>query len=236
MERLAAHARSVYSQFGEDGMVEHLLSIIGVQHRRCAEIGAHDGTHLSNTARWWRDEGWSAVLAECDMDRARKARIAGGGYDVAVIAEAVGPGNVNALIRGDFDLMSIDVDGDEWWIWSHMESRPRILIVEFNQSIPHWIDARPPRPGSHIGASARALERLGLEKGYIVVGAVGCNLLFVRRDLMSGHRFEWRLEELIGTAPLTYLVTDYRGRMYPLGAEPPWGLELELTDQELMIG
>lgn len=227
-EVLAKYAQDRYSQHGEDGMIAELLRVVGVEHRRCAEIGAWDGLYLSNTAALWVDDGWTAVLAEADPVRFEQLRENVEEYskgDVQVINWHVSPDNVDALLgRHDYDLVSIDVDGDDYLIWDAMTSRPTVVVVEFNQSIPYWVSYRPEHCGGALGASARALHDLGRDKGYWLVGRSDCNLFFARNDKVAPQHFQSQLNVLLPPEEQTTLVTDYDGNPYWVGRTPPWGL------------
>src|SRR5208283_2047561 len=69
MQKLIDFASNVYSQNGEDGIVEKIFSIIGPNSKVCVEFGAWDGFHLSNSANLWSKKGWQGVLIELNADR-----------------------------------------------------------------------------------------------------------------------------------------------------------------------
>ena len=118
--RLTDFARNVYSQAGEDGILEAIFERIGMQSRVCIEFGAWDGLHLSNTALFWHS-GWRAVLIEASPDRFRSLLQNTSGYDCLCLNQMVTPEGHNALesllnrngVDGPADLLVIDVDGDD---------------------------------------------------------------------------------------------------------------------------
>jgi hypothetical protein len=101
----------------------------------------------------------------------------------------VRPGDLDGILARtavppDFAVLSIDVDGDDWHIWRALSDyRPALVVVEFNPTIPPDVDFVQP-VGVHQGSSLRAFVRLGREKGYDLVAAVG-NAFFVRTDLFA---------------------------------------------------
>jgi hypothetical protein len=113
---------------------------------------------------------------------------------------AVEPGNVESLfgsaaVPEEPDVLSIDVDGNDYWIWSAIDRyRPRVVVIEYNGDLaPGSEQVMPYTPGfrwdhsSGYGASLGALEALAAEKGYVLVHteSAGVNAFFVRSELAS---------------------------------------------------
>jgi len=187
---LESRASSQFSQGGEDGVLFRLFERIGVAHRYFVEFGAWDGQHLSNTANLRLNHGWSGLLME-GSDRADGA---------LVQREHVDAENVEALFRRygvpeNFDLLSIDIDGNDYWVWKAVESfSPRVVIVEYNiffmsetaKTIAYDPDHLWDREhyGLYHGASLAAFEKLGRQKGYVLAYTEPyCpNAIFVRED------------------------------------------------------
>jgi hypothetical protein len=187
---LERHARRVYSQGGEDGVLFRLFEWIGIRHRFFVEFGAWDGSHLSNTAHLRLHHGWQGLLLE-GSDRADGA---------LVKRERVDAENVESLFRRyevprDFDLLSIDIDGNDYWVWKAIDSfQPRVVIVEYNvfflpdtaKTIAYDADHAwdKERYGTYHGASLAAFEKLGREKGYALVYTepYSPNAIFVRSE------------------------------------------------------
>ncbi len=187
---LEAHARQVYSQGGEDGVLLRLFERIGVRHRSFVEFGAWDGVHLSNTANLRLHHGWTGLLME-GSDRAD---------GTVVRREFVTADNVEALfdhydVPHDFDLLSIDIDGNDYWVWKALERyAPRVVIGEYNPFFqpetaktmaydPDHVWDRDDYPRYH-GASLGAFEKLAADKGYVLVYTEPYhpNAIFVRES------------------------------------------------------
>jgi hypothetical protein len=190
------------SQHEEDWHHGRALQRIGSATHRFVEIGA--GVNGGNSGFLARECGWTGLMLEGDPGRVAslQRRFAPA---VRVVEAYVSRENVNALIdssglAGDVDLLSIDIDGVDYWVWDALTAcRPRLVIVEYNPflgadravAIPY--DSRfnrhkfeVPRD-AYYGASLPALTKLGARKGYrlVLVEPRGVNAFFVRDDLAS---------------------------------------------------
>jgi hypothetical protein len=208
-ELLRAQEWKVHSQNGEDGLIAHVFSTIGPTDRRFVEIGIGDGSEC-NTANLTLHFGWGGLLVDCVTENVASARRfyhEEHGVPLArlAIAEArVDAENVNALldrhgVRGSIDLLSIDIDSNDYWVWKAIDRiKPRVVVIEYNASFgpsEPWIalyepsfDSRAHHPsGWYHGASLTALARLGARRGYQLVGcdSAGVNAFFVRRELAA---------------------------------------------------
>ena len=122
------------------------------------------------------------------------------GKQLTLLPRRITAENVNSLIQAvpDPDLISIDIDGNDFWVFKSIVARPALFIVEYNAaygSSLSWTMKYNPehvwKGGSaYYGASLKALEKLATEKGYTLVGVefMGVNAFFVRNDLV-GDRF-----------------------------------------------
>ena len=188
---LAKHASNVTSQAGEDGIIAKLFELIGEQSRWCVEFGAWDGKLFSNTYDLVANRGWSGVLIEGSSDKFGdlKRTYAGNPRAVcinAIVQPASGVGSLEAhlattKIPHDFDLLSIDIDGNDYHVWESLISyRPRLVVIEFNLVIPNDIlFIQDPDIAINQGCSLRALIDLGKRKGYELAAVIGTNAMFV---------------------------------------------------------
>jgi hypothetical protein len=197
---LTASELRVFSQNGEDGVIAEILSRTGTGGGGFVEFGVQDGTE-GNTVFLAQVLGWSGVYLESD-DAAYAAleRRYAATPGVRTVHAAVEPDTVEALfaqagVPEEPDVLSIDVDGNDYWIWKAIgRFRPRLVVVEYNGSLdPASRRVMPYTPGyrwdhtSGYGASLGALEDLGAEKGYRLVHTelAGVNAFFVREDLTA---------------------------------------------------
>jgi hypothetical protein len=188
----SACSKNVFSQHGEDGIVEKILELIPGNHW-CAEFGAWDGVHFSNTRNLIKNKGFKSVLIEPDRKKFKDLQKNLEGHEAVLINKFVMFEGADTLddilsstaIPADFDFLSIDVDGNDYYIFASLtRHRPRIICVEYNPTIPNEIEYVQPRDFNvKRGASALALVNLARSKGYELVAATYTNLIFVDKIL-----------------------------------------------------
>lgn len=168
---LTDYASNVYSQYGEDGMIEEILKRIEVGPGVCVEFGASDGVACSNTAKLWKHEDWKGVLIESEIYYTPTLGANVEGHNCVVKFETVTPQNVDALIdqKAGVDLISIDVDGDDYHIFCSMWTRAKVLVIEYNKTIPPHIDLVP-LVGSKLGIGSLTLKNAAEQRGYTLLG------------------------------------------------------------------
>jgi len=188
-----AHRRIVTSQDGEDGVLEHVFERIPDVGRWCVDVGASDGQFLSNTWNLIQNHGWSAVLIEKEKRPfADLLALYSSNPRVTPLQRAAwieGPDALSALldrasVPPDFDLLSIDVDGNDYHLWERLDGyEPKVVVVEYNPMIP--TDVRFVQPAARRlfqGSSLLSICDLGTSKGYELIAATVCNAIFVRRE------------------------------------------------------
>jgi hypothetical protein len=197
-----------YSQNGEDGILLYIFSLLGTTNRRVVEISAGDGIEC-NAANLIINHGWQGLLVDADADQVARGTAF---YSTCRTTWVAPPTFINAWITaenvdtivagtgfgGPIDLLSIDVDGNDYWIWKALNgSRPRAVVIEFNafcgpeRSLtmcyqPDFrldLTVRPYR----CGASLPAFVKLAREKGYRLVGvqSFGFNAFFIQDGLQE---------------------------------------------------
>jgi hypothetical protein len=191
-EPLTRYERKVHSQFGEDGVIAEIVRRIGPRERTCVEFGAATGVD-SNTALLI-EQGWQGIFIEANETYFAELQHHHEGNDrVRMVQARVGPDNIDDLLRSAgvdrrLGLVSIDVDGNDLWIWQALTAtRPAIVVIEYNGSLP--VDRALVQPllvemweaGPYFGASLGALERVGKQKGYTLVHSTSAavNAFFV---------------------------------------------------------
>lgn len=193
----------VFSQHGEDGAIAEILRRVDWRSESFVEIGV-ESYEEANTRFLLTTRNWRGLLVEADAAQADHIRRSPWfwRHDLTVLQEWVTPENVDALVRdagfgGELGLLSIDVDGVDWWLWNALEcARPAVVIIEYNWRFgadaavtvpcdPTFDRRRAHHSLCYYGASLEALCRLGRRKGYVLVGCEshGVNALFVRADL-----------------------------------------------------
>ena len=204
-KRLVRYGYKVYSQNDEDGIIAEIFRRTGTTSRTFVEFGVETGIEC-NTAKLLVD-GWRGLWIEANPQSVAAIRdnfasfIADG--RLSVVASRVTVENINGLIAqsglgNEIDLLSIDIDFNDYWIWKAIDAvNPRTVVIEYNATLrPPMSLVVPYQPetqwdgSNYYGASLDALVKLGTEKNYRIVGCsiAGVNAFFVRTDL-AGDRF-----------------------------------------------
>ena len=168
----------IYSQTGEDGILAEVFRRLKIEMGSFCEFGANDGIFCSNT-RALLELGWTGKLIEADTKHGKALIDNTFGKPVELYFGPVTVENANELIPHDLNLLSIDVDNDDFHLWNAYRGKPDIVVIEVNSSI------APPEimiPGTR-GASYSAMVMLGLSKGYFLLTHHG-NSIFV----LNKHR------------------------------------------------
>ncbi len=209
----------VFSQFDEDGVLLFILAASGMKTKRFLDIGCGDCAINSNVANLVFNWGYSGVGLDgngSSIVRARKIheRHADTWAYPSRFAEAmIKRENVNGLVReaglsGEIDVLSVDIDGNDYWIWDALDVvDPRIVIIETHvefgrRSIVVPYDADYVYPGGnehYFGASVPAMIKLAKRKGYVPVGSniYGFNTVYVRADIKPKWLREWTVEDFL---------------------------------------
>ncbi|MBW2242195.1 MAG: hypothetical protein JRH01_09430 [Deltaproteobacteria bacterium] len=207
--------RRVFSQCGEDGVLEHIFESIGSGLRHFVEFGAKDGQAISNTANLRLNHGWTGLLLDAAVSD----------EDPLVKRAFITAENINDLFAEHevpelFDLLSIDIDGNDYWVWKALDRfTPRVVVVEYNiffqpsdaRTMPYDPDHVWRDDSCYHGASLAALRKLGDEKGYALVhtDSWAPNAFFVLRSELPKDYKERPTHEL----------TDWRHFSEPPGTE-----------------
>jgi hypothetical protein len=206
-KRLVRYGYKVYSQNDEDGIIAEIFRRIGAPGRTFVEFGVETGVEC-NTAKLLV-EGWRGLWIESNAASAAAIRHEFAPFianrQLVFQESRVTAENINALIgqggfSGETDLLSIDIDGNDYWLWKAIDAiDPRVVVIEYNATlrppmalvVPYRADAQ--WDGSnHYGASLEALARLAAAKNYRLVGCsiAGVNAFFVRADLCTDRFLE----------------------------------------------
>jgi hypothetical protein len=233
---LLDHARDVHSQSGEDGILLAVLDKLEGKTGWCVEFGAWDGLHYSNTANLIKDHGYRAVMIEADPIRFRDLQRTYPDADrVHGICAFVGFESTDSLdvllertpIPKTFDVLSIDIDGNDYHVWNAVERyRPRCVVIEYNPTIAtglHFV--QPKDPSVMQGSSLDALVELGKQKGYELVCVTRFNGIFVRReDFPAFEISDNSISRLRRDVSLvTHIFCGYDGKVFIRGyGKLPW--------------
>jgi hypothetical protein len=201
---LTAYGFTAYSQTDEDGILQEIYRRIGTTNRHFLEFGCGNG--LENNSTYLLLAGWRGLWMDGGTENIKAVHEIFATYLAAGKLHArqafITLDNINGLIQEsgldkEMDLLSIDIDGNDYWIWEALTGiQPRVVVIEYNAVF------RPPhkvvqeynathrwRGTNYFGASLQALQELGARKGYDLVGCSfsGANAFFIRHDLSGDH-------------------------------------------------
>lgn len=206
LERFGNAGFRCFSQSDEDGLLLYIFSLVGTTNKRVVEICAGDGIEC-NASNLIVNHGWAGLLFDgSEHNIAAGQRFYARRRDTfsqppELVHAWITAENVNSLIAdrhfdGEIDLLSLDLDGMDYWVWKALTCiRPRVVVLEFTAlwgpyravTLPYKSDFRinwERQPWCH-GASLPAYVKLGRERGYRLVGTnrFGFNAVFLRSDV-----------------------------------------------------
>ena len=232
-KRLEPHGFRALSQYDADGILAEIFRRIGEEHRSFVEFGTGDG--LENNTAYLLCQGWRGLWIEGDesmhQGQLRNYPSAIRAGRLACVRSFLTRENINEVIKkagssGPIDLLSVDIDGNDYHLWEALTVvEPRVVVAEYNGYVPppvRWVMAYDPTyewdgRSTYFGASLASFEALAKRKGLRLVGCdiVGLNAFFVREDL-CGDRFShgdsrtfwrprrWWLDRAFATSPIPF--------------------------------
>ena len=230
------HEKTIYSQNGEDGIIEYIFSRIGTTNKFSVEFGVENGFEC-NTVYLLEKKRWKGLMMDNDTEQkikwkniikkaysnkklgftenikrdikflkkvtSRPRHFVNFKLDVKI--ENITAKNIQNLFQKynvpkDFDLLSIDIDFNDYWVWKAIvDFSPRVVVIEYNSSISpaesRVISYDPDAVWdgtNYFGASLLALKNLGLKKGYTLLGCDnnGVNAFFCKSELVDGIKIK----------------------------------------------
>jgi hypothetical protein len=206
-ENLLDYEFKVFSQFGEDGILQYLTSEVSIPNKTLIEFGVENYSE-SNTRFLVQKDNWSAFVIDGSPKKIKSLVKANyfWRHDIKAIDAFITSENIDSLLNQsgfprDLGILSIDLDGNDYWVYKSISKfDPRIVIVEYNSvfgnklpiTIPY--DTKFQRTKAHFsnlyfGVSLPAWIQILTKKGYVFVGSnsSGHNAFFVRQELMTNE-------------------------------------------------
>lgn len=212
---------NITSQWGEDGVIEEIFNRIGEGNKTCVEFGAWDGKHMSNCWNLWHNKDWNSILIEGELDRLEDLK-----KDLVDFPK-VTPVHRFIEIEGDnsldsildevnqtelIDLISIDIDSDDLAILKYLKRKPRVIIIEYNPTIPPHIDLIQ-KKGEYIGSSISSTYSVAKEKGYRLAHLTFTNMILVSNEEWDKLNItEYDFFRDFHYDKLTYVINSYDGQ------------------------
>lgn len=194
----------VFSQYGEDGIIQYLVSKININESQkvCLELGC-ENFHEANTRLLLELNNWKAVVFDGSQQNIAmiKSKECAWRLNLEAHCSFITRENINLILKNmnlpnEIGLISIDIDGNDYWVWEALDIiSPIIVVIEYNGLLgaklpivvpydPNFNRFKAHYSGVYWGASIKALELLASKKGYVLIGSnsAGCNAFFVKED------------------------------------------------------
>lgn len=193
-------SKKVWSQRGEDGIIEKIFDVLEIKEGHAVELGAWDGIKYSNVYNLIQ-KGWAATLIEGDPDKYKElihnmkpySKVQAFHKMISLDAESTLTSVLESSnVPFNFEILSLDLDGIDYWVWRELKHKPKVVVVEYNSN---WDEsATISYEKNHVwdgtqyyGASATALNELATIKGYELISHVpNTNLFFIDKSLNKG--------------------------------------------------
>lgn len=239
--RLSDAEFKVFSQFGDDGIIQYLIHVLGVEPRTFVEFGVEDYSE-ANTRFLLLNDNWRGLILDGSAENMETLRSEDlyWRHELTAVTAFIDRDNINRLLTengfsGPLGILSVDIDGNDYWVWERIDCvDPTIVIAEYNSVFgpnhavsvpydPHFVRSRAHYSHLFWGCSLKALCLLAERKGYAFVGcnSHGNNSYFVKRSALGPLRplsaeegfVESRFRESRDPAgKLTYLGGEQRRR------------------------
>ena len=193
---LNKYEKNIFSQNGEDGVLTKIIDQLGTINKYYVEFGGWDGERYSNTRNLGKYHGWKGVLFENDFKKVKIGRKKGINN---IFFKTITPNNVDRIFKNsnvpyNFGLLSIDIDGDDYWVWESLSRyRPVIVILETHPAIPNKyplsiVYGKSDPENGYFGANLNAMARLADRKGYYFATTIAHNVIFINKEYF--HRLQ----------------------------------------------
>jgi hypothetical protein len=200
-----ANEFKVFSQSGEDGIIQFLVNKIPIENKIFVEFGVGSYTE-SNTRFLIKQQNWVGLVIDGSDESIKNIQQSEIYWRHNLQAECtfITKDNINNIISsknitGDIGILSVDIDGNDYWVWEAIDCiQPRIVICEYNSLLgankkvttlydPNFVITKAHFSGLYWGASIGAFDYLAKQKGYSLVGSntTGNNIFFVRNDVIG---------------------------------------------------
>ncbi len=199
----------VFSQFGEDGLIQFLIKNLNISSKKFIEFGV-ENYEEANTRFLLENNNWSGLIIDSSKDNIEfiKKQNYFWKYNISAVNEFITKENINNIIKenkfeGEIGILSIDIDGNDYWIWNAIEIvKPEIVIIEYNARLGSKLSLTIPYKSNfnrmknirknNYGASLNALNKLAEKKGYKLIGtnSNGNNAFFVREDKIQNSKIK----------------------------------------------
>lgn len=222
-----SYKKNITSQFGEDGIIEEVLRRLGsFSDKQCCEFGAWDGKYLSNTYNLITNHNYEAILIEGDKKKFNKLKINFTNKKIIKLNKFVtfaGEDSLDNILERthfnlDFDFLSIDIDGLDYYIFESLcKFTPKLICIEFNPTIAKKINYLQEKNKKITqGSSAKSIIDLGLKKDYFPIASTTCNLFFIHNKFkkLITNSDKFNVNKLLLNLNDNSLFCSYDGKVF----------------------
>jgi len=242
---LQSYARSVTSQMGQDGILQKIFEIIQPTSRLAVEFGGYDGRQMSNIHRLITEESWSGVFAEADPHLFAQIKT-NHPYDRVVALNQFitwyGDDTFDKTMSRigaprDIDLVCIDIDGNEFHVWSAIETyRPKVVNIEFNPTVPNDVYfVQSADPAVNHGSSLLAFVELAQEKGYSLACVEGMDAFFVLDEYFGLFSIPDNSIDVMFDPIQTLIFQGYDGTIFNCGLQSLAWKNFTFTNDQIQL-
>ena len=245
--------KNIYSQFGQDGVLENILSRIGpLENINCLEVGGWDGVLLSNTCNLVRKFNSNCIFIESNKKKYNQLLE---NHKLKIAQKKVFPFNsildskknsVSYFLKkagfDQLDFLSIDVDGMDYFIFRDLDISPKVILIEFNPTFhPDVSFIQPEDPKVNIGCSSTAIAKLALKKGYSIVHYFESDLLLVKNELIGLLNLQRIPYQNITSNFFSYIGFGYNAEIFSIGYGSnfgpicPWEPNIKISPRRFQV-
>ena len=226
-KELTNFKKNIYSQSGDDGILEEIINRLGNKSDKvCCEFGASDGIHLSNTYNLIKNKDFKGILIEslkfdylkmCKNIPDKKI------IKLNLLVSDEGEHSLENIlekheIKHDFDLLSIDIDGNDYYIFKSLEKyKPKIIVIEYNPTIPNDFEfVQEKNKNIHQGASILSIFNLAKKKNYKLAAITDANAIFINKNYFyEVLEYETHISDLRNDKEIkNYIFYGYDGKVF----------------------
>lgn len=194
----------VFSQFGDDGIIQYLVNKMPLKNRTFIEFGV-ENYREANTRFLLVNNYWSGLVldgSDANIEQIKREQLYSF-YDLRAVRQFITKENINEIIGSSLfhknvGILSIDIDGNDYWVWKEISViQPDIIICEYNSlfgfedaiTIPYEADfiRGKKSPFNFYGTSLKAAALLAKEQGYFFIGcnSAGNNAYFISEKMRT---------------------------------------------------
>lgn len=201
---------SIFSQFNEDAIIQFLIQNLNIKNKKFVELGVENYSE-ANTRFLLEKDNWDGLIVDSSKENIKyiKKQNYFWRHNIIALSSFINKENINDILKknlysGEVGLLSVDIDGNDLWVWKEINQiSPIILVIEYNakmgkeDSLSIKYDPNFQRESNGIekliyGASLKALTKISEHKGYSLVctNKNGNNAFFVKNDHLNKKIFK----------------------------------------------